>query len=189
MDKRFIFIMAAAAVLMVVYSMLADRMKARRGVDSDEKRDIEALIREKIPGIGAFVPLFAWSEDGEGNNRHFHYYAVAFQTEVCWLIPLSYRVRYTHSELSGGEPVCYSVKNLNKVRSVAEKNRVTAAFYCNGEEMPVTFTVSAENTKFSRICPVDISQKAELEQFRDFLHDFTGKVDKTDKNTFKDKKI
>lgn len=188
MDRRFIFVMAVAAVLMVVYCMLADRLKARRGVDSDEKRDIEELIREKIPGIGAFTPLFAWNEDGEGNERCFHYYAVAFQTASCWLIPISYQVRYTHSELTGGEPVCYSIENLDRVRFVPEKNQVTAAFYCAGDKEPVTFTVSASNTKFSKICPVDISQKEELEQFLEFLGSFSKEVEKTDKNRFSGKR-
>lgn len=172
MNKQFIIIMALAAIMIVIYHMLADRLKGQKGIDSEEKRDIEELVKKLIPEGESYLSLFAWNEEGCGENRKLCFYAVAFKEWSCWLIPIHYEVHYTHSELTWEEPVCYNRDNLREVRYQSDRGKVTAVFYIIGQSEPVEFTVNARNTKFTRLCPVDISQKEEVEQLREFLPEF-----------------
>lgn len=167
-----IILFVAAFIILYIKSCIDEK----KGIDSEEKKQINDIIQKTVPDAQSFTSAYArWhitSYTGGGRTSintttRYWYYAIAFKTSILYVIPLS----FDGGDISYGEPMCLTKENLGMIDS-----DVWAAFYDLEKKEILTLTVYPSNLKNGKYEPVNIQQKEAAEAFGVFIKEFMAEV-------------
>lgn len=178
MNTTYIVIGVIAVVVIFIFVYVKMTIDEKKGVNSDEKRIINNIIKKQVPGAENYHTLYATWEtyDFGGGGRRitttttYRYYGVAFNKETVWLVPLS----FAGGDVSHSDAVMLNKENLGAVN--ANKDRLWVEFYDKEHNMIAAIMAAASNTKDDKYHPVNIQQKEEVAQFQADMADFIRNV-------------
>ena len=173
--KYIIYGIIVFAVLFVILYIKAC-FDEKKGEDSEEKRQINDIVRRAVPNAENFTSAYAcWKTTqytGGGRTSintttRYWYFAIAFKTGMLYVIPLS----FDGGDISYGEPVCLTKENLGMIDADG-----WATFYDLDKKELFTFAVYPSNLKGDKYEPVNIQQKEAADAFHIFIKEFMAEV-------------
>lgn len=178
MNTSYIVMGVLVFVAIVIYVVVKMSIDEKKGVNSEEKRVINEIIKKMVPEAEKYQTMYATWESYDFRNggrsvtttTTYRYYGVAFNKEAVWLIPLS----FDGGDISHGEAIMLNKENLGAVN--AAKNNIWAEFYDKEKNLITGVMAAASNTKDDKYHPVNIQQKEEVEQFKADIADFMQTV-------------
>lgn len=179
MEPKYIIYAVIFLVVAFVIAYIKATIDEKKGVDSEEKQQINDIIRKTVPDAEAFTPAYArWqvtNYTGGGRTSintttRYWYYAIAFKTGIFYVIPLS----FDEGDISYGEPMCLTKENLGMVDT--KPGDGWATLYDLEQKELLTLAVYPSNLKGDKYEPVNIQQKEAAEAFKIFIKDFMTEV-------------
>lgn len=176
MEPKYIIYGIIVLVVLFVIGYIKACIDEKKGVDSEEKQQINDIIRKVVPNAEDFTPAYAhWqvtNYTGGGRTSintttRYWYYAIAFKTGMIYIVPLS----FDGGDISYGEPMCFTKENLGMVDS-----DTWATFYDLEKKEILTLAVYSSNLKGDKYEPVNIQQKDAAEAFQIFIKEFMAEV-------------
>lgn len=122
MEPKYIFYIVILFIIAFVILYIRECINEKKGIDSEEKQQINDIIRKVVPNAQDFTPAYAhWqvtNYTGGGRTSintttRYWYYAIAFRTGMIHIIPLS----FDGGDISYGESMCFTKENLGMVDS------------------------------------------------------------------------
>ncbi|MDE5967208.1 MAG: hypothetical protein K2G89_10290 [Lachnospiraceae bacterium] len=178
METKYIIYGIIVLVVLFVIVYIKACIDEKKGIDSEEKKQINDIIQKTVPDAESFTPAYAhWkitNYTGGGRTSintttRYWYYAIAFKTSMLYVIPLS----FDGGDISYGEPMCLTKENVGIVDS---DSYAWATFYDLEKKEILTLTVSPSNLKGDKYEPVNIQQKEAAEAFGVFIKEFMAEV-------------
>lgn len=165
----------AFVVLFVIYYIKIS-IDEKKGINSEEKQKIRAIVDEVVPDGETCTVVYATREDfslgGSGRTitttTEYYYYALAFKPGELYLVPLFIE----DDEISYGDFILYNKENLGKIEV---KKGYLKLFDKDKKEICGLYVVES-NTKDDEYNPVNIQQKEETEAFWIFAREFMQEV-------------
>lgn len=165
-------VVVLAAVFVAAY--IKAGIDEKKGVDSEEKRKIQEIVKRVVPDWEAYTAAYAtrkeWSpaRGGSAIETSYWYYAAAFKPGDLYLIPLS----FAGGDMSYQEPIHMGVEDFG----MAEALPGTLRLYDKDRKEIMALIVIASNTKEDKYHPVNIQQPEAAEAFGQFAQDFMQQV-------------
>lgn len=179
METKYIIYGVIVIAVLFVIGYIKACIDEKKGEDSEEKRQINDIVRRTVPNAESFTSAYArWkvtNYTGGGRTsintttRYWHY-AIAFKTGTIYVIPLS----VDGGDISYGEPMSLTKENLGMVNAKAGESWAT--FYDLEQKELLTLFVYPSNLKTDKYEPVNLQQKDEAEAFIVFIKDFMEEV-------------
>lgn len=177
METKYIIYIVIFFIVAFIILYIKSCIDEKKGIDSEEKRQIKDIIQKVVPDAESFTPAYAhWQiTNYTGGGRtirtttRYWYYAIAFKTGMLYVIPLS----FDGGDISYGEPMCLTKENLGMIDS---DSNVWATFYDLEKKEILTLVVSPSNLKSGKYEPVNIQQKEAAESFGVFIKEFMTEV-------------
>lgn len=176
METKYIIYIVIFVVVAFIILYIKSCIDEKKGVDSEEKKQIKDIIQKTVPDANSFTSAYArWqitNYTGGGRTSintttRYWYYAIAFKTGILYVIPLS----FDGGDISYGEPMCLTKENLGMIDS-----DVWATFYDLEKNEILTLAVYPSNLKSGKFEPVNIQQKEAAEAFNVFIKEFMTEV-------------
>lgn len=176
MEPKYIFYIVILCIIAFVIFYIRECINEKKGIDSEEKQQINDIIQKVVPNAQDFTPAYArWqvtNYTGGGRTSintttRYWYYAIAFKTGMIHIIPLS----FDGGDISYGESMCFTKENLGMVDS-----DMWATFYDLEKKEILTLAVYPSNLKGDKYEPVNIQQKEAAEAFKLFIKEFMTEV-------------
>lgn len=177
MEPKYIIYIVIFFVVAFIILYIRECINEKKGIDSEEKQQINDIIRRVVPNAEDFTPAYAhWqvtNYTGGGRTSintttRYWYYAIAFKTGMIYIVPLS----FDGGDISYGEPMCFTKENLGMIDS----SNIWATFYDLEKKEILTLAVYSSNTKGDKYEPVNIHQKEAAEAFQIFIKEFMAEV-------------
>lgn len=170
----YIIIVAVILVVAFVVAYIKAGIDEKKGIDSEEKRRIQEIVKRVVPGWEAYTAAYAtrkeWSpaRGGSAIETSYWYYAAAFKPGELYLIPLS----FAGGDMSYGDPMHMRVEDFG----MAEALPGTLRLYDKTRKEIMALIVIASNTKQDKYHPVNIQQPEAAKAFGQFAQDFMQQV-------------
>lgn len=174
METKYIIYGIIVLVILFVIGYIKACIDEKKGVDSEEKQQINNMIRKLVPNAEDFTSAYArwqvtnYTGGGRTKTTRYWYYAIAFKTGSIHIIPLS----FDSGDISYGEPMCFTKDNLGMVDS----DNIWATFYDLGKKEILTMAVYPSNLKGNKYEPVNIQQEEAAKAFETFIKEFMKEV-------------
>lgn len=177
MEPKYIIYIVIFFVVAFIILYIRECINEKKGIDSEEKQQINDIIRRVVPNAEDFTPAYAhWqvtNYTGGGRTSintttRYWYYAIAFKTGMIYIVPLS----FDGGDISYGEPMCFTKENLGMIDS----SNIWATFYDLEKKEILTLAVYSSNTKGDKYEPVNIQQKEAAKAFQIFIKEFMAEV-------------
>lgn len=166
----FAVIVIGVLIIAVVIKMHFDEMK---GIDSEEKRKVAEIVRKVVPEGEEYTAAYAYWEKNMKNSKTCWFYAIGFNSERIYVVPLS----ITKDEIGYSNSFVIEKSRLGIVNGSRNKNTVTwAEFYDEEQKHILSIWVRESNTKDSKCYPVNIQQKEETVKFGQLVNQWMDEV-------------
>lgn len=176
METKYIIYIVIFFVIAFIILYIKSCIDEKKGIDSEEKKQIKDIIQKTVPDANSFTSAYAcWqitNYTGGGRTSintttRYWYYAIAFKTGILYVIPLS----FDGGDISYGEPMRLTKENLGMIDSDG-----WATFYDLEKTEILTLAVYPSNLKSGKFEPVNIQQKEAAEAFGVFIKEFMTEV-------------
>ena len=173
MEPKYIIYIVIFFVVAFIILYIRECINEKKGLDSEEKQQINDIIRRVVPNAEDFTPAYArwqvtnYTSGGQRKITRYWYYAIAFKTGMIYVVPLS----FDGGDISYGEPMCFTKENLGMIDS-----HLWATFYDLEKKEILTLAIYPSNTKGDKYEPVNIQQKEAVEAFQIFIKEFMAEV-------------
>lgn len=174
METKYIIYGAIVLVILFVVGYIKACIDEKKGADSEEKRQINNIIRKLVPNAEEFTTAYArwqvtnFTGGGRTKTTRYWYYAIAFKTGIIYIIPLS----FDEGDISHGEPMCFTKDNLGMVDS----DNTWTTLYDTDQKEILTLAVFSSNLKGDKYEPVNIQQAEAAKAFETFIKEFMKEV-------------
>lgn len=166
-------IVVGIVVVCVIWSSLKEsknKKLAQTGADMQRLKDAVARV---LPGETGYTVAYAHYEEVEHYGRTtrttYHTYAMAFDAERLWIIPLGYK----NDEILPGRPYLASgntgMADVSPRMKKDELKGVTVILRNKMGESPIHIDVDVWNTRKDRFHHVNVYQPEECAQFHKFI--------------------
>lgn len=153
-------------VIIAIYVLVKQHFDEKKGMDSEEKKAIEALIRKIVPAgepVTAAYATWQWTTwQGKRTTTTYWYYAIGFSDSAIYVAPLS----FAGGDMSYGDSYCIRKEELGLVN--ADKSGTWVELYDKSRKVIVSLMVTDSNTRDDQYHPVNIQQPEETKAFREW---------------------
>lgn len=161
----------------VIYAIISVNIGEKKGQNSDAKNEICELVKEAT-GQSESIGLYGYfkeqhSEHGfsySSTSIHMEYYIVGFQPGNMSLYLSS--IDFSDGHVIASDFVEYTKENLGRVT----KFGTYFCLYDKNDEKIFEVYVDPLNTKMGMECPVNVTQREECAQFKEFLKEFANDI-------------
>lgn len=152
--------------IIAAYVLIKGHFNEKKGVDSEEKKDIEALIQKITPvgeKITAAYATWQWTTwQGKASTTTYWYYAIGFNDDAIYVAPLS----FAGGDMSHSDSYCIKKEELGIVN--ADKTGTWVELYDKSQKIIVSLMVMASNTRDDKYHPVNIQQAEAAQAFKEW---------------------
>lgn len=163
---REIIIGLAVLVVVVIIVLIKQKMDEKKGVNSEEKQAVDALVKRLVPPGEIVTPAYACWEwktyQGRTTTTQYWYYAIGFNNSALYVVPLS----FAGGDMSHSDVYCIHKDELGLIN--ADKKSSWMELYNKQNECILSLMVVESNTKDDKYHPVNIQQPDEAKAFMEW---------------------
>lgn len=159
-----------------VFFCIQEKLNTKKAATGEDKKKVEDILRRNVPDPENYTLAYAcWEKKkhlGKTVETSYWYYAVAFNSDRIYLIPL----KDSGNGLTAGAVSCIQKSSLGMVNSEEGSNWMT--LYDGNREELVTLRVKKENLKDDSYHIVNIIQPEAEEAFKKLAAQWLEDVNK-----------
>ncbi len=163
---REIIIGLAVLVVVVIIVLIKQKHDEKKGVNSEEKQAVDALVKRLVPAGEVVTPAYAcweWTTyHGRASTTKYWYYAIGFNNSALYVIPLS----FGGGDMSHSDVYAIHKDELGLIN--ADKKNAWMELYNKQNECILSIMVVESNTKDDKYHPVNIQQPDEAKAFMEW---------------------
>lgn len=173
-DIKSVALVVGIIIIVTVIVMVKQHFDEKKGVDSDEKKDIEALVRKLAPEGQSLTAAYAswqWTTyQGRTTTTKYWYYAIGFNEDALYVVPLS----FAGGDMSYGDCWCVKKEELGIVNGI--QNGDWIELYDKNQEKMIQLMVKGSNTRDDQFHPVNIQQQDAAKAFQEWRNRWMEEV-------------
>ncbi len=153
---QMVMITVGVIVVVVIFVLIRDKINRGKASTGEDKQKVMDILQNKAPEAEKYTRAYATWEwetyQGRKTTTTYWYYAVAFNQESIYIVPLS----FDSGDMKSGDAYCIRKSDLGVVNTKKGQNWVE--LYDKEQKEIVSLTVSGEYLKDDRYHPVNIIQ-------------------------------